>query len=77
MDFDTASLVFDDPNCATAFDRRVDGEDRWHTVGMVGNRLLVVVHTTREENHDGEDLEIIRIISARAATPKERRAYEG
>jgi len=34
--------------------------------------ILVVAHTLREE--DGE--EIVRIISARKATPRERRVYE-
>jgi uncharacterized DUF497 family protein len=34
--------------------------------------VLVVVHTSRDE--DGE--EVTRIISARRATPRERRFYE-
>ena len=50
----------------------VAGEVRWRTVGEVhGVYLLVVIHTLEEE---GE--EVVRIISAREATPHERREYE-
>ena len=46
-----------------------DHEERFIIVGeSIQRRLLVVVHTERGDN--------IRIISARAATPRERRAYE-
>jgi uncharacterized DUF497 family protein len=48
------------------------GEERWRTVGAVGNTVLVVSHTSREEGA----LEIIRIISVRKAEPKERRRFE-
>ena len=58
--------VFDDPNALTAFDRDVEGEQRWHTTGLVvGLLLLLVVSTEREIK--GET--VIRIISARKATP--------
>ncbi|MDE1148930.1 MAG: hypothetical protein PW843_20380 [Azospirillaceae bacterium] len=38
--------------------------------------LLMVVHTIRDIDENGETIEIIRVISARSATPKERRRYE-
>jgi len=38
--------------------------------------LLAVTHTVREEREEGEWVEIVRIISARQATRKERRRYE-
>jgi uncharacterized DUF497 family protein len=43
------------------------GEDRYILLGMVGDRLLVVVHTVRGDT--------VRIISAREAEPHERRRY--
>ena len=73
ISFETARLVFDDPYARSIQDRVVDGEDRWQTIGMIEGLIVVVAHTYREES--GE--EIIRIISARKATPAERRVYEG
>ena len=71
--FETASLVFDDPHALSAQDRTAGGEERWQTLGMIGGGLIVLVaHTYRKQ--DGQ--EAIRIISARKATPRERRAYE-
>ena len=51
----------------------MDGEERWHTLGLVGGMIvLLVVHTYSEQG--GE--ESIRIISARKATSHERNMYE-
>jgi uncharacterized protein len=72
LSFETAALVFDDPFHASKPDPHPDG-DRWHTVGLVGPMLLLVVHTWPES--DGEEL-VGRIISARKATAHERKAYE-
>jgi Uncharacterized protein conserved in bacteria len=73
VSFELAQLVFDDPLHLVKFDRIVDGEERWHAMGNVmGRHVLVVVHTYR--NHNGE--ESIRIISARRASSHERRHYE-
>ncbi|MEK6805986.1 MAG: BrnT family toxin [Pseudomonadota bacterium] len=73
VSFETAALAFEDPLSLTTFDRQVGSEERWHTIGKVGkDLLLLVVHTVREE----EDTETFRIISARKATPSERRHYE-
>ncbi len=41
-----------------------------------GHILLLVAHTIRDEDEDGQPIEIIRIISARTADRKERRRYE-
>jgi hypothetical protein len=71
--FETALLVFDDPDFVTVQDREVDGEERWQTIGRVeGVLLLMVAHTVEDE----EDDELVRIISARRATRHERRRYE-
>ena len=71
--FEIATLVFDDPNSVMLLDRVVDGEQRWHTIGLVEEvLLLLVVHTIQEEDQE----EMVRIISAREVTAHERRLYE-
>jgi uncharacterized protein len=73
ISFETASLVFEDPQCVTRFDRIQDGEERFQTLGVAGGvAILLVAHLDYEEG--GE--EVIRIISARKATRRERRTYE-
>ena len=56
-------------------DRIENGERRWQTLGMVDGCLLMllVAHTVQD---DGDGTEVIRIISARRAEPKERKRYE-
>jgi uncharacterized protein len=39
VDFDTASLVFDDPMQLPTQDRVVDGEARWQTIGLAAGVL--------------------------------------
>lgn len=51
----------------------VDGEQRWHAVGIAQQAVLVVAHLYREVTSNGE--EIVRIISAREAGSRERRIY--
>jgi len=59
--------------------RKAERNERKHRVSfelakqVFGRTLLVVSHTSREE----EDEETIRIISARKAEPQERRRYVG
>lgn len=72
VSFETAVRVFDDLFQLSRQDRRVSGEERWQTMGMVGNVVLLVAHTYRVE----KDEEVIRIISARKATSRERYSYE-
>lgn len=43
---------------------------------MEGHVLLLVAHTSRDMEEDGQPMEVIRIISARAADRTERRRYE-
>lgn len=75
VSFETAALVFDDPCHISHLDREVEGELRWQTIGMVkGIHVLLVAHTSPESD-DEEEEENIRIISARKATPQERRVY--
>jgi uncharacterized DUF497 family protein len=73
VSFELAKLAFYDPFALVEQDRNEAGEQRWQTLGMVdGTVLLLVAHTVWEEGH----IEVIRIISARRAEPKERRRYE-
>ena len=72
--FETAALVFDDPDAVFCRDRIVDGEQRWHVIGAVQGAVLLVVHVYRMEHANGEE-ENIRIISAREADKRERRIY--
>jgi uncharacterized protein len=77
VSFDTAIRAFADPLAFTVQDRIEGGEQRWQTLGLVeGYVLLLVAHTIREEEENGQPTEIIRIISARRATRKERIRYE-
>ena len=72
--FEDAAQVFADPFAVAEQDRIENGEYRWQTLGTVdGCLLLLVAHTIRD---DVEGTEIIRIISARRAVPRERRRYE-
>jgi uncharacterized DUF497 family protein len=73
VSFEIAMEVFDDPFSLTSQDRMVEGEERLWTLGRVDDlNILVVVHTVMDER----DEEVIRIISARKATPRERAFYE-
>ena len=73
LSFETACRVFEDPLILSQLERVVDGEQRWQTIGEVASVALVLVaHTVRE----GQDEEVIRIISARRATRHERKQYQ-
>ena len=72
VSFETARLVFDDPNALSLKERVVDAEERWQTLGTVGGVVVLVGHTYEATITD----ELIRIITARKATPRERRIYE-
>lgn len=75
MSFEIVVRAFADPFATTEQDRIEDGEYRWQTVGLVEGSLLLllVAHTVWD---DAGGVEVIRIISARRAEPKERRRYE-
>ncbi|QYU71101.1 BrnT family toxin [Leptolyngbya sp. 15MV] len=75
VEFEDAARVFRDPWRSTRLDAH-RYEERWQTVGMPSSAyplVLLVIHTQRMS--DESDDEEIRIISARRATPRERRAY--
>jgi uncharacterized DUF497 family protein len=73
ISFELARLVFSDPYALVEQDRIEDGWPRWRTIGLVsGVVVLFVAHTVEDLYQD----EVIRIISARRATQKERIRYE-
>ena len=74
LSFETASLVFDDPLAVSHPDPSSD-EGRWHTIGMIGDVVVIVAHTW-PQTEPGTGIEVGRIISARKATLHEGRAYE-
>lgn len=74
LSFETAVRAFADPFALVEQDRIENGEHRWQTLGLVEGYLLVLVAHTIRENED--NVEVIRIISARRAESKERKRYE-
>jgi uncharacterized DUF497 family protein len=68
--FEEASTAFGDPLSITVGDPDHSAdEDRFVLLGLSHlGRLVVVVHTDRAD--------VVRLISARLATPRERRDYE-
>lgn len=67
--FSDAESVLYDPMGLTLEDHDVEGEKRFVTVGTDSmGRIVVAVYSYRGDN--------IRLISARKATPSERKYYE-
>jgi hypothetical protein len=70
VSFEEAATVFRDPLSQTGRDPDHSGDEEQFVIFGVstGGRLLIVAHVERGDT--------IRIISARRATPGERRIYE-
>ena len=74
VSFEEAQEVFNDPLHLSKLDKRFGYlEERWITVGSTG-KGEIVVGANLFFNSEGE--EVIRIISARRATSRERKQYE-
>ena len=73
ISFETAALVFEDTNRLEFVERIEEGQERWHAIGSVRGSFLflTVAHTYTE---DGDEV-VVRIISARRATRRERKLY--
>lgn len=74
IQFEDAMHVFNDPNALFEQDRSDEGgESRWQAIGSAGGvAVLLVAHAVRGD----QGSEVIRLISARRATTKERKRYE-
>ena len=74
VSFEEARTVFDDPLHLSLLDHRFSYfEERWITIGMTGEKgIVVAAHLYFDE----EDEEVVRIISARIATRQEVAQYE-
>lgn len=70
--FEEAQTVFEDNNARVFFDKTHSShEERYLIIGLsFSSRIIMVVHCFRQND------QIIRIISARKATKKERSVYE-
>lgn len=73
--FSDAVTVLRDPHALTRYDEEHSlGEDRWITLGVAQNGVpIVLVHTWTSID---EETVVIRVISARKATKRERESYE-
>src|SRR5437899_3148082 len=69
LDFADAWEVFTTPMLIALDDRQDYGEDRWVGMGTLRTHVVVVVYTERAKG-------VIRIISMRKATSRERKHYE-
>lgn len=72
--FETAVQACLDRFAFSEQDRIEEGEYRWQTLGSTDADVVLLVAHTLDEDENGT--EIVRIISARYATPRERRRYE-
>ena len=74
LSFETALTIFFDSNCLTKMDFVQDGEQRWKTLGMLADTMVIlfVGHVVFD---DKLGREVVRIITARRATPHEEKSY--
>lgn len=64
VDFIDSERVFAGPTFTFEDDREDYGEQRWVTLGLLGMKVIVIVHTETEDE--------IRVISMREATNDEQ-----
>lgn len=67
VDFVDAQKVFAGPTFTFEDNREYYGEQRWVTLGLLGMKVIVIVHT--------ETLDEIRIISMREANKNEQQLF--
>jgi uncharacterized DUF497 family protein len=67
IDFADAERVFAGPTFTFEDDRADYGEQRWITLGLLGMRVMVIVHTETEDE--------IRVISMREADNDEQTLF--
>lgn len=67
LDFADAEQVFAGPAFSFEDDRKDYGEERWVTLGLLRDKVVVIVHTETEDE--------IRVISMREAERDEERLF--
>ena len=67
LDFADAEQVFAGSTFTFEDDRKDYGEQRWVTLGLLRDKVVVIVHTEREDE--------IRVISMREADKDEQRLF--
>ena len=74
ISFEQASYVFADPFALSQYDNEHSQiEDRWILLGKsLNDIILVIVHTFKNK----DSIELVRIISARKATNREKQVYQ-
>ena len=72
LGLDLSRHVFDDPLMAIVYDRFENGEHRYHAIGVVQSKCLLVVHTYPDADNERN----ITVIGLREATSDERKRYE-
>jgi uncharacterized protein len=75
VSFEEAKEIFEDPLHIALLDERFTYfEERWIAIGQTRSGHILVVAV--QLYFDDQDEEVLRIISAREATPNERKQYE-
>ena len=75
ISFERAATIFRDPNILSIPDQEhSEAEERWLTIGLDGNGILLVTSHTFE--NPSAEVCHIRIISARKAAKAEAKQYE-
>lgn len=69
LSFGEAAFIFEGRVLTQPARRGRDGEARFFSIGLLGERAIAVIHTERNG--------VIRIISARPAKKNERRLHHG
>lgn len=74
ISFENSATIFKDERAITLYDdEHSEQEDRWITIGMTTSGGLIVMSHTFKDNTNNTAL--IRIISSRKATSRERKQY--
>jgi hypothetical protein len=73
LSLSTAAKVFEQPHLVRLDARLEYPEDRWIAVGLIGLVVCIVVYSDRLDEHGTK---VIRILSARKATRRERERFE-
>lgn len=75
VNFEHAATIFQDQRAISIYDyEHSKNEDRWITMGLSSNGILLIVNHTYKQID--EKTAIVRIISSRKATKQERKQYE-